>query len=209
VLEPMRDHWWWRTGWKIGRSFFTWHFTFGDQSAMRHLWEHYRPVLSTIDTLDPVDFNGLHLTTQGIGFTDEVTTADVNAIVDRTRRHCADIEPFTVTVGPALIEPETVKMLAQPAEPIINVRRALRRAVADIWGHDHVPETMDGFRPHISLAYSNSAGPAEPVQTVLAATEPASEDVTITSVSLINLNRDQKRYEWTTVATVHLGPITR
>jgi 2'-5' RNA ligase len=209
VLEPMRDHWWWRTGWKIGRSFFTWHFTFGDQPAMRRLWEHYRPVLSTIDTLDPVDFNGLHLTTQGIGFTDEVTTADVNAIVDRTRRHCADIEPFTVTVGPALIEPETVKMLAQPAEPIINVRRALRRAVADIWGHDHVPETMDGFRPHISLAYSNSAGPAEPVQTVLAATEPASEDVTITSVSLINLNRDQKRYEWTTVATVHLGPITR
>ncbi|CAM4074213.1 2'-5' RNA ligase family protein [Kibdelosporangium persicum] len=205
MSEPMRDHWWWRPGWQIGRSFYTWHFTFENQPAMRRLWEHYQPVLSTINTLDPVDFEVLHLTTQGVGFTDEVTTADIDAIIDRTRHHSADIEPFTVTVGPARIEPETVKMLAQPAEPIIEVRQALRDAIADIWGTENVPETMDGFRPHISLAYSNTAGPAEPIARALAASEPATEDILISTVSLINLNRDYKSYQWRTIAAVNLG----
>jgi 2'-5' RNA ligase len=201
----MRDHWWWRPGWRIGRSFYTWHFTFSDQPEMKRLWEYYQPILSAMDTVDPVDFDGLHLTTQGVGFANEISDQDVEAIVERARHHCADIAPFTVTVGPPRVEPETVKMLARPAGPIIEVRRALRRAIADIWGSANVPETMDGFLPHVSLAYSNSDGPAEPVARALASREPASEDLIMSSVSLINLNRDHKRYQWTTVATVNLN----
>lgn len=201
----MRDHWWWRPGWRVGRSFYTWHFTFDDQPAMRRLWQHHRPTLTAITTLDPVDFTGLHLTTQGVGFTDEVITQDVAAIIDRTKHHCAAIAPFTVTIGPAHIEPETVKMLAQPPDEIIKVRRALRHAIADVWGHDRVPESMDGFRPHVTLAYSNNAGPAEPIERALSASSPAQEKITLSTVSLINLNRDHQRYEWTTMATVGLG----
>jgi 2'-5' RNA ligase len=202
----MRDHWWWRPGWQVGRSFYTWHFTFEDQPAMQRLWDHYSPALSTIDSLDPVDFSGLHLTTQGIGFTDDINTSDVETIVDRARHHCAQIQPFTVTIGPAQIEPETVKMLAQPPDEIVRVRLALRHAIADVWGEDRVPESMDGFRPHITLAYSNSEGSAAPIEATLANVRPQSEDIRISAVWLINLNRDHKRYEWTTIATVHLRP---
>ena len=49
------------------------------------------------------------------------------------------------------------------AEPVNRLRAVIRAAIADVWGPDHVPEDADGFRPHVSLAYSNAAGPAEPI----------------------------------------------
>jgi len=63
----------------------------------------------------------------------------------------------------------------------------------------------DLFRPHISLGYSNSAGPADPVAEALNGRAPLTADVTVSAVSLINLNRDNKAYEWTDVAAVPLG----
>jgi hypothetical protein len=45
---------------------------------------------------------------QGIGFTDEVERADVDRIVDAVHKHCAELAPFTVTIGPAHVDPETM-----------------------------------------------------------------------------------------------------
>ncbi|WP_197523346.1 hypothetical protein [Actinokineospora pegani] len=104
---PMRDHWWWRPGWKVGRSFYTWHFTFADQ-------------------------------------------------------------------------PQVAELLAR-------------------YG------TADGFRAHVTLGYSNSAGPAAPVAHALDKCGSHTAEVTISTVSLINLNRDHKAHEWSDVATVRLG----
>lgn len=74
-----------------------------------------------------------------------------------------------------------------------------------MWGDDNVPETADDFRPHVSLAYSNAAGPADPIAQRLAAYPMTSTEITVNRVSLIDLNRDHRAYEWTEVATVGLG----
>lgn len=203
--EQMRDHWWWRPGWKTGRSFFTWHFTFADQPAAAQLVAHYAPLLDTLPTLDPVPLRWLHLTTQGIGFTDEVDHGDVDSIVDATRRRCARLEPFAVQLGPAHLDPETIQMPAQPAEPLVRVRHAIRDAIAEVWGPNNVPEPEDGFRAHVTLAYSNAAGPMEPIRAALNGHNPYSADVPISKVSLIKLNRDNRAYEWTDYATIKLG----
>ncbi|MDT5026262.1 MAG: hypothetical protein QOE61_2688, partial [Micromonosporaceae bacterium] len=29
--DDLRDHWYWRPGWSVGRRFYTWHLTFADQ----------------------------------------------------------------------------------------------------------------------------------------------------------------------------------
>jgi 2'-5' RNA ligase len=204
-LEPMRDHWWWRPGWKIGRSFYTWHITFADQPAAAELVEAYAPALSQLPTLDPVPLRWLHLTMQGIGFTDEVDRNDVDRIVSAAQKRCAQLEPFTVTIGPAHADPETIQMPVRPIEPLALVRQAIRDAIGEVWGAENVPEPADGWRAHVSLGYSNSAGPAEPAAITLAAHQKHSAGVNVSAVSLINLNRDSKAYEWTTVATVHLG----
>src|SRR4051794_39008380 len=100
-LERMRDHWWWRPGWRVGRSFYTWHITFTDQPAAAQLVADYAPMLAQLPQLEPVPLEWLHLTMQGIGFTDEVDRADVDRIVDAAHKRCAELEPFAVTIGPA------------------------------------------------------------------------------------------------------------
>lgn len=202
--EPMRDHWWWRPGWKIGRSFYTWHITFADQPGAHELVAEYSPALATLPILDPVPLRWLHLTLQGIGFTDEVTRTDVDRILSAAQTRCAQLAPFTVTIGPVQVDPETIQMPVHPAEPLATLRLAIRHAIGDVWGHDHVPEPENGFRPHVSLGYANSAGPADTVANALAAYEARTADVTVSTVSLIDLNRDKKAYEWTDVATVSL-----
>lgn len=201
----MRDHWWWRSGWRIGRSFYTWHITLADQPGARQLVDGYAPVLASLPMLDPVPLRWLHLTLQGVGFSDEVSAADVEQIVSAAQGHCAALAPFTVTIGSAHVDPETIQMPVRPVEPLSELRRAIRYAIADVWGEDDVPEPEDGFRPHVSLGYSNSAGPAEPVAEGLAAHDALTADISVPAVSLINLNRDSKAYEWTKVATVSLA----
>jgi hypothetical protein len=96
-------------------------------------------------------------------------------------------------------------MPVRPVESLTTVRQAIRDAIGDVWGHDNVPEQAEGWRPHVSLSYSNAAGLAEPVATSLAAHGEYSAQVTVDAVSLIDLNRDHKAYEWSDVTTIRLG----
>lgn len=205
TVEPMRDHWWWRPGWRVGRSFYTWHVTFADQPEPAQLVVDYAPLIDSLPTLDPVPLAWLHLTMQGIGFTDEVDRDDVDRIVFSARQRCAALEPFTVTLGPAHVDPETIQMPVRPAESLGRVRQEIRGAIADVWGVDNVPEPADGFRAHVTLGYSNSAGPVEPLVKALAAHGEHTIEATVSAVSLIDLNRDRKSYEWAEVATAILG----
>jgi 2'-5' RNA ligase len=155
----------------------------------------YAPVLNDLPTLDPVSVRWLHLTMQGIGFTDEVDRDDVDAIADAVRDRCAALAPFTITLGPARVDPEALMLPVHPAQPVARLRATIRAAIADVWGPDNVPEDADGFRPHVSLAYSNAAGPAEPIIQRLGAQPVTAAEITVHRAALIDLNRDHKVYE--------------
>ena len=66
----MRDHWWWRPGWKVGRRFWTWHYTFETCPALHELVAAYQGLLEELPTLDLIPQRWLHLTVQGLGFVD-------------------------------------------------------------------------------------------------------------------------------------------
>jgi 2'-5' RNA ligase len=159
IMQSMRDHWWWRPGWRVGRSFYAWHLTFDDQPAVHQLAAHYAPVLDDLPTLDPIPVRWLHLTMQGISFTDEVDRTDVDAIAHAAQDRCATLAPFTIALGPARVDHEALTLPIIPAQPVTR----LRAAIADVWGPDTVPEDPHGFWPHVSLAYSNAVHPAEPI----------------------------------------------
>src|SRR5215470_1357059 len=190
----MRDHWWWRPGWAVGRTFYTWHITFDNHPDLRRLADFYAPVLARLPMLDPVPARWLHLTTQGIGFTDEVDRADVEAIVRATQTRLARLTSFKVTFGPPTVDAEAIKIEVRPVERLVDLRNSIRHAIADTWGHDRVPEPEEDWRPHVSLAYSNAAGPAQPIADALAAHPQQSAEITIPAVSLIALNRDRRMY---------------
>jgi len=208
----MRDHWWWRPGWHAGRRFYTWHVTFDEETvgqgraALHRLARAYQAHLA-LPGLDLVPCAWLHLTMQGVGFVDEVSDQDIARIAEAARSRCARLPPVTVTIGPARLRPEAVGLYVAPAEPVRQVRSAIRAAIGEVWGADHVPENEDEFTPHVSLAYSNADGPAEPLAAVLATLPPASATVTIRAAQLIVLRRDEHVYRWATRATVPLGAV--
>ena len=111
-----------------------------------------------------------------------------------------------MTIGPAMVDPETVQLPVRPVEPLQLVRDALRDAIGDVWGPDTIPELPE-LNPHITLGYFTAAAPAAPLRNQLAAAPGHSTALTITSLSLIDLNRDHRMYEWTPVTTLRLAPL--
>ncbi|MBO4270737.1 2'-5' RNA ligase family protein [Microbispora triticiradicis] len=203
--ERTRDHWWWRPGWGRGRSCYAWHFLVGDQPALREFAARLRPHLEEAGVFDPVPFEWLHMTLQDVGFTDEVSDGDLTAISTAAAERVASLHPISVELGPAVVGTEGVYLPVRPAEGVAAVRRGIRESLAKVWGKDHVPETEDPFYPHVSLAYANTSGaPLAPIREALS---PHAEiaPVTLTRVSLIDLNRDEGMYRWTLITAPPLG----
>ncbi|WP_169811150.1 2'-5' RNA ligase family protein [Nocardia amamiensis] len=201
------DHWWWRPGWRLGKSFYTWHVTFDNDSPARHLVEIFAPTLSQIPTMDPVAREGLHITIQGIGFTDEVTAPDMQLISEAAATYLSQRDPFDALLGPPSVDKETIGMPIANPGCFRDIRHDLQRAVADIWGLEQVPERGDRFQPHLSLAYSAGVASMTDLRNLLSRNELSDIEVVqpVTAVSLIALNRDSHRYEWREITKVPLG----
>ncbi|MGW4241169.1 2'-5' RNA ligase family protein [Nocardia sp. NPDC004722] len=204
--ELTRDHWWWRPGWAQGRSFYTWHITFAPDSPARQLVTRAAPALAKIPTMAPVTADGLHITLQGIGFTDEVDRSDVEDIVEAARPLLAAHAPFTLHAGPPIVDTETVQMPLADLTPLARIRDDLQTAIGEVWGAGNVPERANTFRPHLTLAYSTGIAPISEIRDQLDedGLADAYTDDLVTEVALIQLNRDHLAYEWVDIVRVGL-----
>ncbi|MEU9882590.1 2'-5' RNA ligase family protein [Streptomyces phaeochromogenes] len=202
--DTMRNHWWWRPGWSVGRRFYTWHLTFEGQDDVHRLAAEYRSGLAPLgDALTPIPDQWLHLTMQGVGFVGEAKESDVLAITDAARVRLAAIPVFDLQLGPAVLDPEAVLLHVEPDGPVRAVRGAIREAIADVLGE--APERAEGFTPHVSVAYSAGDGPTEPIAQVLAGLDVAPAAARISTAELIVIHRDNQMYEWESFAEVPLG----
>jgi 2'-5' RNA ligase len=205
MVDRMADHWWWRPGWRSGRRMYTWHVTFEDQPAVHDLAARYQAKLSGLPGLDLIPARWLHLTTQGVGFTDEVAEQDVAAIIDTASERVAGLAPIAATLGPTVVTPEAILLDVAPVPELRVMRNKLRAAIADVLGPERLMEAAD-WTPHVSVAYSSSTGPAAEYLAALADSSDT-ENVMIDHVQLIVLGRDHRMYEWTTYADLPLGQL--
>ncbi len=197
--DNMRDHWWWRPGWRVGRRMYTWHVTFDDQPELHELVSAYHSALSSLTGIDLIPTRWLHLTMQGIGFTDEISAHEIADITDSARKRLANQHPVTLAVGPASVDPEAIMFEVTPTNALASVRAAIRAAISDVRGASEVPES-DEWTPHISLAYSNGNGAAAPYIKAVDSVPNQPAALTISKVHLIELNRDTRLYQWITKA---------
>ncbi|WP_371655426.1 MULTISPECIES: 2'-5' RNA ligase family protein [unclassified Streptomyces] len=201
--EHMRDHWWWRPGWSVGRSFYTWHLTFEGQPDVHRFAADYRAALGPVGGLDLIPDEWLHLTMQGLGFVGEFPESAATAIEQAARRRLAEVPAFEVTLNAPIVDPEAILVPVRPDAPVRAVRDAIRAAVGDVL--PEVPERAEGFTPHVSLGYSHGTGPAEPYVKALATLDVEPARARISHAELILINRDDLMYEWTPFAKVPLG----
>ncbi len=205
----VRNHWWWRPGWRTGRRAFTFHVVFNNRTVegvdgLRRLVREYQRAVVDLGGLDPIPAEWLHLTVQGVGFVDEVRDEDVRAIVAAACRRCGALAPFKLTFGPAVVADEGIMLPGTPEGPAQALRRALRAAIADVWGPARVPEG-EAFIPHVTVAYSSADGSAERIVLAVEESAPESATVTVRAATLIVLDRDARMYRWTSYAPVALG----
>jgi hypothetical protein len=106
--DHMRNHWWWRPGWRAGRRMYTWHITFDDQHSLRELVKAYQAALTSLDGLDLVPISWLHLTMQGVAFTDEISWQEVADITEAARTRLATLHSVSLLAGPAFVDPEAI-----------------------------------------------------------------------------------------------------
>ena len=202
-ITNLREHWYWRPGWRPGRSFYTWHLTFAGQPALFDLVGTVQGQLH-LPGLDLVPLDGLHLTMQGVGFTDEVSDKDLTAIVASARLRCRDLPPVDLNLGPADPDTEGIGLLVSPWAPVERTRLSLREAVGSVW--DAVPEPRQGFRPHVTVAYSGAAVPTTNIRErvrPLRTLPPVA--VHLTEVQLIALRRGDRVYRWDVVESLPLA----
>lgn len=207
----LRNHWWWRPGWREGRHFYACHVSFNNQPDLHRLIDRYQDVLRTFTGLDPIPRRWLHLTMQGIGFTDEVTHAELDSVIMAITMRLAGTPIPVVSFHRPVTRPEAIYLPAQPTKPLATVRAKIRSAIADTLGPGRVPEQREqlaGFRPHVSLAYSNQDQPAAPIATALTEVTADPVTVTITHASLLVFHRDRRMYEWTHERQIPIGHST-
>jgi 2'-5' RNA ligase len=205
--DHVRNHWWWRPGWHRGQRFYTWHLTFEHQPVLHRLVGTYQRELASLRALDLIPRRWLHLTMQGVGFVDDIERDQVDQLVLAAQARLAALRAPEITFDRPLVRPEAVVLPASPAESVIAIRDAIRDAFDDTDLGD-APEPRDGFLPHVSLAYVNHDGPADPIITALAHAHPEPATIEVRSAALIVLDRDARMYQWRNHAAAPLAVMT-
>jgi 2'-5' RNA ligase len=202
----LRNHWWWRPGWHVGTRFYAWHLTFDNAPEIYPLVEFWRERLQAFEYLDLIPDRWLHLTMQGVGMVEDVPDHTRDRIVDAVRHRLAEFGPVLVRFGRPVVRPEAIVLPAIPPDAVDAIRRAVREGMSDVVGGDAVAENADGFQPHVSLAYVNRDQDAAAVLDAIEATdEPESVVVPIRHASLVEMHRDDRMYEWQTIAIATVG----
>jgi len=179
-----------------GRRYLTWYILFDDPQLSLRVAQ-LQDKLADLEYLDPVPADGLHLTVQGVGFADEVPAGEVAAIGAQARRLCADLEPFSLAIGPIAAYSGGTFLRASPWQPVIELRRRLRDAIANIRGVASVSAEPARFKPHVSVTYCHAEADATTLRQRLErlrSIKPIS--VRVDGVGLIALRREGRTYRW-------------
>lgn len=204
MSDDVRDHWSSHPNWRPGRSFYTWHVIFPGDPALLELHAAYQHLIGSLAGISPVPAELLHLTMQGVGFADRVPESDLELIVTAVRRRLDYVRPFGISVGPAVVDAESLQLPVTPVDRMRRLQDHLRAAIQDVWGTDSLPR-LPQLKPHISLGYWNKEAPAEPLRLRVNADAGETAATELTGVSLIELRQKNQQYVWTVRTTAPLG----
>jgi 2'-5' RNA ligase len=208
-VDSIRNHWWWRADWPAGRPLYVCHLTLDHQPELRELVRHYQDALAHLGNLDLIPPGSLHLTMQRIGFVDEVSPAELKGVAERIADRLRDVSAPVVTFHEPTVREEAVFLKALPAEPVYELRLAVYQAIAAVLGPRALPVAPPGpgqYVPHVSVAYVNGDGPAQPVFDALSRVHRPPVTVTFRVAPILTFHRGHQMYEWTSAMPIPIGP---
>lgn len=201
--ESLADHWWWRPGWQVGTRFYAWHVTVADLPALADHVAAYQEPLRAYGFLDPIPRPWLHITVQGLDHTSAVPDPVRDTVAAAVGERLAAIPAPTLTFARPVLFTDAVVIPPTDPRPLAAIRAAIRAGIETTYGPPEGKPTSL-FRPHVSAAYVNAPADPSRVRAVLDAVKAHPVQATVTHVSLIEMHRDSRMYEWTTITTAAL-----
>ncbi len=204
----LRNHWWWRPGWTTGRHYYACHLTLDDQPQLRQLVARYQQAIANLPGLDLIPPEWLHITMQGIGFTDEIGITELHRLTEALTQELSKIDAPTVSFRYLTVDPEAIYLKAHPAEALYPLQAGMYRAVVDAIGANSSAVDMPSpseFVPHVSIAYVNADGQAQPIAEALQAVTAMTVTATFRKAALLEFHRDHRMYEWTSATPIAIG----
>jgi 2'-5' RNA ligase len=198
----MEDHWLLHLDVDPGRARLMWLMLVGDCPPVAELARLGQAQLAGLGGLDLVPQQWLHMTTLIAGFADEITPEQVGVMAGEARRLLARTPPVTITLGRVLYHPRAVMLGVGPPGALDPVLRAARQATHAATGRGGELYS-EPWIPHVTLAYSNMAGPAGPVIEALGRELPSRQAV-VTAISLVS-QAPAQMWAWDLVTEVPFG----
>lgn len=187
-----------------GQGTIYWHILLGDQPEARNAAQTAQKRLADFSGLHMPPAEWLHITTLVVGPTDEITTEQQQNMLAAASELLADISPVAVTLGRVLYHPEAIAAEVQPSSPLRQIRNAIQAATLKVTGREGYTEGPTQWIPHMTLAYSETVQPAEPLITALGSELPTNE-FTINAVTLVAQQGPERLWNWHSVGRVTLS----
>ena len=154
----MEDHWLLHRDVDRGRARLMWLMLVGDCPPVVEVARLGQARLAGLGGLDLVPQQWLHVTTLIAGFADEITPEQVGVMAGEARLLLARTPPVTITLGRVLYHPRAIMLGVGPPGVLI---RSARCPAGYPCRHQMRRRTVHrAWIPHVTLAYSNAAGPA-------------------------------------------------
>jgi len=149
----------------------------------------------------------LHMTTLVAGSTNEITRHQMTAMTEEASELLSRVDPITITLGRILYHPEGIVLGAQPADTLTPVLHAAQTATRNATGHQGRISGNGPWIPHVTICYSTSRQPAEPIIKALGQ-ELRSRQIRISAVSLVVQRGPERLWDWHPYATARMRTST-
>src|ERR1022692_4966199 len=182
--DEMIDRWQHRVDQAPGEGRVYWHMLVGEHPEVVALAQEAQRRLAQFSGLHMTPLKWLHMTALIAGPADEITGQQMEQMADVASQQLSQIPPITVTLGKFIYHPQAIMLAANPADALIPVREAARSATHEVTGIYGRPGSQSPWTPHITLCYSTSQQPAEPIISALGHGLPGCE-IEISAISLV------------------------
>lgn len=205
-LEHFRNIRWLHNHWSrpVSPPAYYWYLTFENRLELHSFVRECQQRISFpyYDLTPPRD---LHLTLDRVAYSGAITSDQLGEIVDAALMACSEIPPFDVTVGSMGGTPGAVGFTVSSAQPVRELRDALRAATLS--SYPLAPVRGSTFHPHVAIAYANSdnISATEVIEVVEELNAIAHVKVTVTHATLVLLERRPNAYAWQSVSQIPLS----
>ena len=187
--------------------FLAWHIAVAD--AAPALADHvaaYQHALRPLGFLDLIPRPWLHITIQGIGHAHTIAPDQLDTLTTAIRHNLATIPPPTLTFDKPRLHTEAVTIPPTDPTPLHTIRDAIRDAITTTHGPAEGTPPQH-YRPHVSAAYVNTTTSPTPIHEALALLDIPPTAITLTHITLMELHRDHRMYEWHALSIAPIGPL--